>query len=194
LEGVVKKIVVVAAAAVLMVAVIAEPGLAQTPQAAPTAQPGQSAPASPAPLVAPIQKTQPFVTPGTRVDLSIEEAVARARDKNIDIGVARITPRLTDFTIASLDANYRPNVTSTLGNRSQTSAVTNQAQGGNANSTNNGTVSWSGGLAQNMKWHGGSWNANWTNSRLNTTNPLATRNPSYNTGLTANITQPLLRG
>jgi len=187
LEAFVKKNVVVAAAAVLMVAVIAEPGNAQTAQ-------GQAAPASPAPVVAPIPKTQPFVTPGARVDLSIEEAVARAREKNIDIGVARITPRLTDFTLASLEANYRPNVTSTVGNRSQTSAVTNQAQGGNANSTNNGTVSWSGGFAQNMKWHGGAWNANWTNSRLNTTNPLATRNPSYNTGLTANVTQPLLRG
>jgi outer membrane protein len=187
LEAFVKKNVVVAAAAVLMVAVIAEPGTAQTAQ-------GQAVPASPAPVVAPIPKTQPFVTAGPRVDLSIEEAVARARDKNIDIGVARITPRLTDFTIASLDANYRPNVTSTVGNRSQTAAVTNQAQGGNATTTNNGTVSWSGGFAQNMKWHGGSWNANWTNSRLDTNNPLATRNPSYNTGLTANITQPLLRG
>jgi len=183
----VKKNVVVTAAAVLMVAVIAEPGNAQTAQ-------GQAAPASPAPVVAPIPKTQPFVTAGPRVDLSIEEAVARAREKNIDIGVARITPRLTDFTLASLEANYRPNVTSTVGNRSQTSAVTNQAQGGNATTTNSGTVSWSGGFAQNMKWHGGSWNANWTNSRLDTTNPLATRNPSYNTGLTANITQPLLRG
>src|SRR6185312_10762449 len=87
-----------------MVAVIAEPGNAQTAQ-------GQAAPASPAPVVAPIPKTQPFVTPGPRVDLSIEEAVARAREKNIDIGVARITPRLTDFTISGLEANYRLNLT-----------------------------------------------------------------------------------
>jgi len=105
----VKKNVVVTAAAVLMVAVIAEPGNAQTAQ-------GQTAPASPAPVVAPIPKTQPFVTPGARVDLSIEEAVARARDKNIDIAVARITPRLTDFSIAALDANYRVNLTSSANN------------------------------------------------------------------------------
>ena len=45
------------------------------------------------------------------MDLSIEDAVARARDKNIDIAVARITPRLTDFSIAGLEANYRVNLT-----------------------------------------------------------------------------------
>ena len=39
-----------------------------------------------------------FTTPGPRVDLAIEDAVARGMDKNIDIAVARITPRLTDFT------------------------------------------------------------------------------------------------
>ena len=182
-----KKNVVVTAAAVLMVAVIAEPGNAQTAQ-------GQAAPPSPAPVVAPIPKTQPFVTAGPRVDLSIEEAVARAREKNIDIGVAQITPRLTDFSIAALKANYRPNVTSTVANRSQTSALTNQTQGGIGNSQHTGTVSWQGGLAQNMKWHGGAWNVGWTNSRIDSSSLFALRNPTYNSGLTANITQPLLRG
>ncbi|HYT68130.1 MAG TPA: TolC family protein [Vicinamibacterales bacterium] len=173
-----KKNVVMAAAAVLALAA-GTPALAQTP-----------APAA----IAPVQQPAPFVTPGPRVDLSIEEAVARAREKNIDIGVARITPRLTDFTIAGLEANYRPNLTSTIGNRSNTTAVTNQTQGGTGTSQHTGTVSWQSGFAQNMKWHGGSWNAGWTNSRVNTSNIFATRNPTYNSGLTANITQPLWRG
>jgi outer membrane protein TolC len=178
----VKKNVVLTAAALLALAAGA-PAAAQTPAATST----------PAPMtVVPQQPT--FVTPGARVDLSIEEAVARARERNIDIGVARITPRLTDFSLSALEANYRPNVTSSAGNRNQNTAVTNQAQGGNAATQLNRTVSWSAGFAQNMKWHGGSWNASWTNSRLATSNPLATRNPTYNAGITANITQPLLRG
>jgi len=152
----VKKNVVVTAAAMLMVAIAGAPALAQTAAAT--------------------QKTAPFVTAGPRVDLSIEEAVAHAREKNIDIGVARITPRLTDFTIAGLEANYRPNATSTVGNRSNTQAITNQTQGGTGTSQHTGTVSWQGGLAQNMKWHGGSWNVGWTNSRVDTSNIFATRN------------------
>jgi len=186
LEAFVKKNVFVTAAAVLMVAV-AGPGMAQT-QTAP------AAPAAPLPQVAQAPKTPPFVTTGPRVDLSIEEAVARARDRNIDIGVARITPRLTDFTIAGLEANYRPNVTSTVANRSNTQAVTNQTQGATGNSLHTGTVSWQGGFAQNMKWHGGAWNAGWTNSRIDSSNLFAVRNPTYNSGITANLTQPLLRG
>jgi outer membrane protein TolC len=139
------------------------------------------------------QPNAPFVTPGPRVNLSIEDAVARARDKNIDVAVARITPRLADFSIAALEANYHPNITSSVANRSNTVAVTNQTQG-TGNSQHTGTVSWQGGFAQNLKWHGGSWTAGWTNSRADSSNPFATRNPTYQSGLTASYTQPLLRG
>jgi outer membrane protein len=181
-EDFVKKNVVVTAAALLMITVAVAPAGAQTPA------PAQTAP------VAGVQRVPPFMTAGPRVDLSIEDAVARARDKNIDIGVARITPRLTDFTIAGLEANYRLNATSALGKRNNTTAVTNQTQGGTGTSQTTGTASWQGGLAQNMKWHGGSWNAGWTNSRIATSNVFATRNPTYNAGLTGAVTQPLLRG
>ena len=140
------------------------------------------------------QPSQPFKTPGPRVDLSLEEAVARARERNIDIAVARITPRLSDFSLAALDAAYRPNITSTFFNRSNTQAVNNQTQGATGNSLKTSTLNWQGGMAQNMKWHGGSWQASWTNSRVESSNLFATRNPTYNAGLTANVTQPLLRG
>src|SRR4051794_7319478 len=136
----------------------------------------------------------PFTTPGPRVDLTIQDAVQRGADKNIDIAVARITPRLTDFSLAALEANYRPNVTSSVANRSNRSPVTNQTQGATGNSLQTGTVSWQGGFAQNMKWHGGSWNVGWTNSRIDSTNLFAVRNPTYNSGITASLTQPLLRG
>lgn len=174
-----KKNGVVTAAALLVIVGSGAPGMAQTLSPAPPAG---------------VQRTAPFVTAGPRVDLSIEEAVARARERNIDIGVARITPRLTDFTIAGLEANYRPNITSTVGNRSNTTAITNQTQGGTGSSQHTGIVSWQGGFSQNMKWHGGLWNAGFTNSRIDSSNIFATRNPTYNSGLTANVTQPLMRG
>ena len=47
------------------------------------------------PVEQPAGQRKPFVTPGPRVDLSLQDAVQRAADKNIDIAVARITPRLT---------------------------------------------------------------------------------------------------
>jgi outer membrane protein TolC len=181
----VKKNVVTAA---LVLAGIS-PAMAQTPTA-----PQAQAPAQPTQLAQPVQPTPPFHTPGPRVDLTIEESVARAREKNIDIAVARITPRLSDFSLTALEANYRPNITSTVQSRNQTSPVTNQTQASSSSNLQNDTVSWQGGFAQNMQWHGGSWNLGWTNSRQTTSNLFATRNPSYNSSFTGSVTQPLLRG
>ena len=114
-----KKNVVTALA--LVVAAISTAS-AQTPASVP---PGQT---PVAPVAAPAQSA-PFHTAGPRVDLSIEEAVARAREKNIDIGVARITPRLTDFTIAGLEASYRLNLTSSGNNQRQTQLPRLSTQG-----------------------------------------------------------------
>ena len=76
---------------------------------------------------APAGQRTPFTTPGPRVDLTIQDAVQRGADKNIDIGVARITPRLTDFTIAALEANYRVNLTSSA-NNSRVSTLPNSSR------------------------------------------------------------------
>src|SRR5690349_4305230 len=82
------------------------------------------------PKLAPVPQTSaPFRTPGPVVDLGIEDAVQKSMDKNIDIAVARITPRLTDFTIAGLEANYRVNLTSALNNTSTSTFPTQTIQG-----------------------------------------------------------------
>jgi outer membrane protein TolC len=186
-EEFVKKNVVVMAAAVLMVSVTAAPGMAQTAQSAPTA---------PLPQVAQAPKTPPFVTAGPRVDLSIEEAVARARERNIDIGVARITPRLTDFTIAGLEANYRLNLTSSANTSRINQPATNATQGVAAGTNQlTSTTAWNGGIQQNIYRGGGNYTVNWTNSRrFNNQNANAFRNPTFNSFLSFNVTQPLLRG
>ena len=99
------------------------------------------------------------MTTGARVELSIEEAVARAREKNIDIGVARITPRLTDFTIAGLEANYRINLTSRRTSRTWPQPATNATQGvaAGTNQVTN-TRLWNAGFAQNLFRGGGNYN------------------------------------
>jgi len=141
----------------------------------------------------PGQSNAPFVTPGPRASLSIEDAVARARDKNIDIAVARITPRLTDFTIAGLEANYRLNLTAATNSQRSSRFPTSTIQG---ISTITPTFSegWSSGLAKNMWWGGGSWQLSFTNTRTNQQATNAIRNPTFQSGLSATYVQPLLRG
>jgi outer membrane protein len=187
----VKKNVVLTAAAVLTFA--ASAAVAQT-SAAPQSQ-TPAAPQSPTPAasVQAIQAPAPFVTPGTRVDLTIEDAVTRAREHNIDIGVARITPRLTDFTIAGLDANYRMNLTANTNSQKVSRLPTSTIQGIQT-ITPSYTQAWSSGVAKNMFRGGGSWQLSFTNSRNNQPASNALRNPAYTSGLSATYLQPLLRG
>ncbi|PYR57994.1 MAG: hypothetical protein DMF85_12025, partial [Acidobacteria bacterium] len=133
------------------------------------------------------------VVSGPRIDLSIQDATQRGLEKNIDIGVARITPRLTDFTIAGLEATYHVNLTSQANNTRQTNLPRLTTQGITSPTTQVGE-SWQAGIAQNLWWGGGNYNVGWTNSRVNSPASINLRNPQFQSGLTANYTQPLLRG
>lgn len=135
----------------------------------------------------------PFQTPGPRVDLALQEAVQRGTERNIDIAVARITPRLTDFTILGLEANYRVNLTSALSNTNTTELPRQTIQGIQAPTTST-RENWSAGIAQNLWKGGGNYAVSWTNSRLDNPSGVNIRNPQYSSGITASLTQPLLRG
>jgi outer membrane protein len=189
LEAFVKKNVVMTAAAVLTITVSAASAQTPAPQ---TPAPVQT----PTPVVStPVQPSPPFVTAGPRVDLSIEDAVARARERNIDIGVARITPRLTDFSIAGLEAHYRLNLTSSTNASKVSTPATNATQGvaaGTNQITN--TVAWNGGIAQNLYRGGGNYSLTWNNNRREQSSANAFRNPTFNSNFAFNVTQPLMRG
>lgn len=154
------------------------------------APPPNGAPATPATAQTP---GAAFATPGPRVDLSIDDAVARAMEKNIDISVARVTPQLQDFTIAGLEANYRVNLTSTASNNKTTDLPRVTTQGISAPTTSV-REAWSAGIAQNLWKGGGNYTLNWTNSRFNSPSSVNIRNPQFQSGLVANLTQPLWRG
>ncbi|MGB2714298.1 MAG: TolC family protein [Vicinamibacterales bacterium] len=135
----------------------------------------------------------PFQTPGPRVDLSIQEAVQRGTERNIEIAVARITPRLADFTILGLEANYRPNLTSSVNNTRNTS-LPQQITQGITQPTTTMQENWTAGMAQNLYWGGGNYAVGWTNQRFDNPASVNLRNPQWTSNLTFNVTQPLMRG
>jgi outer membrane protein len=194
----VRKTLLVMAGTALMVALMAVPAFAQKPQKDNGPDPARvreliqqaMQQIQPVPAQAP---AQPFKTAGPRVDLSLQEAVQRGSEHNIDIGVARITPRVTEFSLIGLEANYRPNLTSSFTDGSVTNFPTNITQG-ITQPTATGTYQWVGGLTQNLWWGGSSYTAGWTNTRTNSPSTTATRNPNYDSRLTATLTQPLMRG
>jgi len=150
----------------------------------------QAQPQSQSPAAAPAEI---FTTAGPRVNLSIEEAVQRGAEKNIDIAVARITPQLTDFTIAGLEASYRLNLTSSTSNQRNT-RLPNLTTQGILTPTTSTLTSWSGGIAQNLWKGGGNYALNWTNTRNDSPSLVNLRNPTLQSGLSGSLTQPLMRG
>src|SRR5262245_9062658 len=68
--------------------------------------------------------------PGVRVDLTLDDAVKRALEQNLDIAVERLNPQTYDFALASLQAGYRPTFNSNYGLRSATTFTRSQTAGG----------------------------------------------------------------
>jgi outer membrane protein TolC len=128
---------------------------------------------------------------GPRVELSVENAVARAMERNLNIASERLSPQAQDLQIAATEAFYRPNLTSAFANNSAVNLTGDIFSGGNRVSTDQ--QSWSGGLGGNLYWGGATYALNWTNQRQSTSSVATTCNPCFNSGLQAQFTQPLLR-
>ena len=135
--------------------------------------------------------TAPPPPPGLRTELTLDAAVERALDRNLDLAVERLTPQTYDFSLAGLNATFHPNLISTFGSRSQTTFTRSQTAGGDILSTD--TLTANNGLQQNLKWGGGSYAIAFNNNRQEQSDLFATRNPVLNTNLLAVFSQPLLR-
>jgi outer membrane protein TolC len=134
----------------------------------------------------------PSSVPGPTLELSLDDATARAIERNLDLAVERLNPQLQDYNIERLRAAYRPTVTSTIGHRAVVQPPTNQLNGGiivqNDNSTYNA------GVIQALPWGGGEFTFNFNNTKQVTNNAFANFNPLYNAAFASSFTQPLLRG
>jgi outer membrane protein TolC len=140
------------------------------------------------------EQTRPTVAPpppGVRVELTLDNAVERALDRNLDLAVERLTPQTYDYSLAGLDATFHPNLISTFGTRSQTTFTRSQTAGGDILSTD--TLTANNGVQQNLKWGGGSYAVAFNNNRQEQSDLFATRNPVLNTNVFMAFSQPLLR-
>lgn len=135
---------------------------------------------------------QPGANSGNLRELRLEEAVTLALEKNLDIQVARLEPQSVDFLVAGFKNQFLPVLSSTVGQRENYQLPTRTLTGGDR--VNQGTTSYNTSITQEVPYFGGSYTLSWTNSRVASSDRLATRNPLYTTGLVGTYVQPLLRG
>ncbi len=126
------------------------------------------------------------------VRLTLDEAVKMALEKNLDIAVERVNPQIADVSIASVQATYVPTITTLFGGQRQTSAPITLFTGGQLVTTS--TATFNGQLTENLPWAGARLTLAWNNNRVFTNSFFYNFNPAYNATLSAQYTQPLLRG
>ena len=127
-----------------------------------------------------------------QVELSLDEAIARALEQNLDIVVERLNSQVIDLSLAQVYGFYRPTFNTSFSNTSRTNPSQTQLDGGQSVVSDTATVTSS--LNQAVPWRGGSFQVSWNNTRTDSTNAFSTFNPSYRSNFQASYTQPLLRG
>lgn len=130
-------------------------------------------------------------------DLSVDDAIERALDRNLDIAVERLNPQLRDLSIAEANAAFMPSLSSSFDVGRSLSPSRSQLDGAGRLSerpvdTESGSADV--GVEQAVKWHGGRYSVTWDNGRTETNNVFFSYNPSFRSSVAVSYTQPLLRG
>ena len=140
-----------------------------------------------------VGRAMPPLDPGKMlVAMTLEQAIVRALDTNLDIQSARLDPVIQSWALRAARGAFSPTLNMTFGYNNATNQSTSQLDGGARTSTERQTLNTS--LSKTMPWYGGRISANFNNSRTETNNAFTTRNPSYNSTVSFNYAQPLLAG
>ncbi len=136
------------------------------------------------------------VQPARRFDLTLDDAVQRALERNLDIAVQRINPLVQDMQVATANAAFLPFASSGFGLNQRTSPNRSLFDGGGLRGSSivNEQGTYDMGISQRMKWGGGQYDVAWNSSRIESNNIFTSFNPSFGANMTLNYTQPLLRG
>jgi outer membrane protein TolC len=124
--------------------------------------------------------------------MTLAEATELALARNLDIAVERWNAPAIDLQLAGVKASYLPSINALFGAQHQTATPVTLLTGGLSVLTTTGTFN--GWVSQNVPWGGGTASLVWNNNRVGTNNLFYNFNPAYNSTLTAQYVQPLLRG
>ena len=134
--------------------------------------------------------------PARRFDLTLDDAVQRALERNLDIAVQRIQPLVQDMRVAAAGAAFLPVASSGFDFNQETMPNRFVFDGGGLRGqpivSDRGAYDL--GIGQQVRWGGGRYDVTWDSTRSESTNIFSTFNPSFGANMTLEYTQPLLRG
>jgi outer membrane protein TolC len=153
-------------------------------------QGGAAAPQQPAPpQTAPAAPATP--SGGPELQITSDEAVRMALENNLGIQAARLSPEAQAFDVAATRAAYAPILFTNTTKNSNSNPPINFLSG-NEFITNEGMRT-NAGVAQQIRWGGGRYQASIDGSRNTTSDPTDPFNPRLASNFNFSFTQPLLR-
>ena len=131
------------------------------------------------------------VTTVETVQLTLDEAVRRAVENNPDLAVVRLDTEVGAAKVGESRGVYAPLFSSQIGRANVATPSTNLLLGDRGVEVHDWFSST--GVRQRLPWHSGTWSLSWDTSRTSTNNPIASFDPTLQSGFEVAFSQPLLR-
>jgi outer membrane protein TolC len=133
---------------------------------------------------------QTTVIPPATLKLTVDEAVKMALTDNLDLSADRLDPAIGDTRIAEASASFRPSVNSGLQRNNQLQPPASFLF---PIATRTDVTTSNVGFGQRLPWFGTTYDVAWTSSHTDSNSFLNSYNPLLQSGLSLNVSQPLLR-
>lgn len=138
-----------------------------------------------------VGQAKPPEVPGSPVlNMTLEEAIQRAVDRNLELKVQRLNPQISDYQLQQSRAYYRPTFSGTVRYNNQKQTNTSTLEARSTVTTTGQTYNTS--VSMPFRWYGGSAQFSFNNSRSFTNSSTSARNPNLNASMQFSYTQPLL--
>ncbi len=126
--------------------------------------------------------------------LSLNDAIALALQNNNDIDASRIDVQVAEYNLTAARGVYDPVFSSESYYESRTTPTSSTIAGGLNGSVTQKDATGAVRFGGFSPWAGGSYQLDFSSTRLQTNNQNVTLNPQYPAALTFTYTQPILRG
>jgi len=122
--------------------------------------------------------------------LSVDDAVKMALDNNVDLRADRLDPQISDTRVAAASGVFRPTIVTALNSNNQLQPPSSFLV---PTATSTDVVTTNAGLSQRLPRFGTSYSLAWTTAHTSSNSFLNSYNPLLQSGLSVNVSQPLIR-
>lgn len=139
-----------------------------------------------------VGRALPPEVPGSPVvDMTLEQAITIALEKNLNLQSAKLNPVLQDLSLAATRAGFNPRFNGSYSFSDSRNRSENSTEGVFQTVTQN--QGFNGGFSQLLNFHGAQLGATWNNGRRTQNTVTSNYNPTLNSSVNATFSMPLLR-